>query len=625
MKMRKIINIHESWRAESIELTKTMGTLDPYLLRHTLPKEPGIYLFKDSSGQILYVGKAKDIRKRVLSYFKNLIDLPVKTGIMLRQARSLDYIITATENEAFILESNFIKKNLPRYNVILRDDKQYPLLRLGINDRYPTLTIVRKIKKDGALYFGPFSSAGSVRSTVKIIDRIFRIRKCRSQTLPKRSRPCLNFQLDRCLGPCANDLEPGKYNEMADQVKLFLEGRNRELLSQLNKEMKQASEALDYERAAKIRDQIFAVEKTIERQIVVSPGMYDRDIIGLARRGEVFQLVILFVRKGYLQGSGNYLIRDKGDSPSEIMEAFLKQYYARGIFIPRQILISEPVEDIPFIRSWLSDLAGVGISIQCPARGEKMNLVRMALSNAERLLDGEMQNRSLSLMEDVKKFLRLNKIPRIIECFDISNFQGDMPVGSIVSFLDGLPQKSGYRNYRIRDFNNIDDYGMMSQLVKRRLGHPDLPDLFLIDGGKGHLNAVLKAMADFKCGEIPEVVAIAKADPREKGQVEKLFLPNRKNALILNKDNPVLFLLMRIRDEAHRRAVSYHRKLRTRNLVESSLDLVPGVGKKRKEMLLLHYGDISGVATAKPEELARLAGIGIDLAKKIIAHLTENR
>jgi excinuclease ABC subunit C len=388
--------------------------------------------------------------------------------------------------------------------------------------------------------------------------------------------------------------------------------------------MMRASANLDYEKAAKIRDQIAAVEKTIERQIVVSPKMDDQDVIGLAKKSNIFQLVILFVRKGYLQGSASYLFKDNGDSPSEIMEAFLKQYYVKGIFIPRQILISEPVDDILSITSWLSELAGTKISIKRPVKGEKTDIVRMALSNAEKLLDGEWENRNMSLTESVKFVLKLKKIPRSIECLDISNFQGDMAVGGIAAFLDGLPRKTAYRNYRIKDFDNIDDYGMMSQLVKRRLGHSDLPDLFLIDGGKGHLNAVLNVLDNFNKAEIPEVVAIAKADSRKKESIDKIYLPGRKNPLNLKKDDPVLFLLMRIRDEAHRRAISYHRKLRSKNLTESSLDLISGIGKKKKEMLLLHFGGISGISRANLEDLTRLPGINITLAKKIITHLTDN-
>ena len=585
-------------------------------LRLKLPEGTGVYLFKEHSDQVLYVGKAKDLKKRVLSYFKPLADIPHKTALMMKRAKGLDYILTSTEKEALILESSLIKKFMPRYNVILRDDKQYPCLRLSAKDPYPRLGIVRKIKKDGALYFGPLSHAGSVRSTLKLIDRVFQLRKCKGGGLPKRSRPCLNYQLGRCLGPCTHDIPVSSYSEVVDQVRLFLEGRNMELVKQLKKNMELASDQLDFEKAARIRDQIRAVKNTIERQNVVSPKLEDQDIIGLAQKNGVFLLVILFVRKGYLLGSRDYLFKDKGGSSSEVMESFLKQYYHRESFIPKHILISERIDDLMPIADWISDLAGKRVSIHHPLKGEKLRLVRIAVANAENLYTSRMDLRREDLMDLMVAVLKLKKVPRFIEGLDVSNLHGDMAVGAVVSFMEDLPLKSGYRNYRIKSVEGIDDYGMMSELAYRRLSRGNPPELFVVDGGKGHLFSVKRVVEKFPEWQVPDLVAIAKAD--ERGEPEKIYIPGRKNPLPLKSDHPVVLFLMRIRDEAHRRAINYNRKLRRKSFKESELDRIPGIGLKKKMLLLKYFGGLDKISNAKIEDLAHVPGISNSLAKNIL-------
>ncbi len=355
------------------QTTLAQYDLDPVRLSRTLPKSPGVYCFKDMSGRMIYVGKAKNLKKRVLSYFKPEENLTPKTAMMMKNAGGLDVLITGTEKEAFILESSLIKKNMPRYNVILRDDKQYPCLRLDMNEAYPRLSIVRRIKKDKAIYFGPFSSANAVRSTLRFVERVFKLRKCKGAGLPKRARPCLNHQMGRCLGPCAREVSKAEYDHMVRQVRLFLEGRNLELIGRLKKDMAKSSETLNFEKAASIRDQIKAIEKTVERQHMVSRRMEDQDIVGLAQKGLIFQVVSLFVRKGYVVGSRNYTFRNQEAKPTEIMEAFLKQYYSRERFIPERILISETVEDLDSIAQWLSDSAGRKVAIHEPLKGENGN------------------------------------------------------------------------------------------------------------------------------------------------------------------------------------------------------------------------------------------------------------
>lgn len=589
--------------------------LDPEALRPNLPGGAGVYLFKDASGQVIYVGKAKNLKKRVLSYFRPLTELPYKTALMMKRAEGLDYILTANEKEAFILESNLIKKHLPRYNIILRDDSQYPALRLDIQNPFPRLQIVRKIKKDGAIYFGPYSSANAVRSTLNLINRIFQLRKCKGPSLPSRSRPCLNHQLGRCLGACVYEVSPSSYGEIVDQARLFLEGRNQELVKQLKENMATASDRLQFERAARMRDQIRAVEKVMERQDVVSLKLEDQDVIGLAEKEGLFLLVVLFIRKGYLTGTRDYLFKQKGVLPTEVMEAFLKQYYSREAFIPSRILISEPIDDLLPIKDWISDLAEKSVTIHHPLRGEKRRLTKMAVANAEILFTRRTALQGEDLMEMVKTLLKLKKAPRTIEGLDISNFQGDLAVGAIVSFVDGLPHKSDYRSYKIKNIEGIDDYGMMSEMVSRRLSGDCPPDLFLVDGGKGHLQAVKKVVDRFSGLAVPDVAAIAKGE--EGKSTDKIYIPGRKNALSLRQDHPLLLLFMRIRDEAHRRAITHHRKRRGKGLTESPLDDIPGVGPKRKQLLLKYFGDINSISKASLDDILLIPGISLSLAKDI--------
>lgn len=602
----------ESGEKQINESLEEKLSLDPDFLRAHAPEGPGIYIFRDGSGRPIYVGKAKNLKKRVLSYFKASGDMPHKTQVMMSRATSLEFILTTTDKEAFILESNLIKKHLPRYNIILRDDKQYPWLRLDPNEPYPSLCIVRKARKDGARYFGPFSSALSVRSTVKLIDRIFHLRKCRDRVLPKRSRPCLNYQLERCLGPCATEVPGEKYKEIVDQVTLFLEGRSRDLIKALRKSMEAASENLDFERAAKIRDQINAVERTVERQSVVSPKMEDQDVIGLAHSKARYQIVVLSIRKGHLSGSREYAFRNEEGSTSEVMEAFVKQYYPREAFIPKVVLLSDPIEDQHGIEGWVSELAGKRVFMECPSRGEKARLIKMAVANAESLLKSRAEPDLVSLTKEV---LKLKKLPRTMEAVDISNISGDMAVGAVVSFVDGQPHRAGYRNYKIKTVEGIDDYGMMAELISRRLSTDPAPDLIVVDGGKGHLMAVRKVVDSLHADDPPDLAAIAKANQGE--EADKVFIPGRKNPVPLRKDHPVLHLLMRIRDEVHRRAISYHRKLRKKDLTASALDRIPGIGPKKKQALLNYFISLDAVAGATVEELQKVPGIPPRLAERI--------
>jgi excinuclease ABC subunit C len=590
-----------------------------------LPQTPGVYIFKDTSDHVIYVGKAKHIRKRVQSYFRAVDGMPRKTALMMKKARSLDWILTDSENEAFILESTLIKKYLPRYNIILRDDKRYPCLRLDMKETYPRLQIVRRIKKDGALYFGPFSSAHSVRSTLRVIDRIFQLRKCKDGRLPNRTRPCLDFQMGRCLGPCTEEVSPAVYQNVIQQVRLFLEGRNRELLEKLEKEMQGAAEVLDFERAARIRDQIRAIEHTVERQNVVSSHLDDKDVIGVAEEKTMVRIALLFVRQGYLTGSRHYMFRDQAGRPAEVIEEFIKQYYSEGVFVPREILISTSVEDLSGIGAWLSSLSGRKVHIHRPARGEKLRMIRMAEANAESGFAGDSALSGSELMEKLAFRLKLRQPPKTVEGFDISTLSGDLAVGTLVTFVDGQAARSGYRNYRIRRVQGIDDYGMMAEMVSRRIARGDLPNLFVVDGGKGHLNTVQKILESAEGEEKPAVVAIAKPDETRGENRDKIFVPGRKNAILLETNDPVLLFLMRVRDEVHRRAISYHRTLRKKAFTLSDLDSIPGIGKSRKRQLLMHFKSMDAIARAGPDGLAAVPGISPRLAAEIIGFFEERK
>ncbi|MFW6147673.1 MAG: excinuclease ABC subunit UvrC [Thermodesulfobacteriota bacterium] len=574
-----------------------------------IPQKPGIYLFKDKTGKALYIGKAKDLKKRVSSYFGTRKDLPYKSWIILKHAHSLDHIITATEKEAFILEGNLIKKHRPRYNVKIKDDSNYPMLKMDINNPYPRLSIVRRMKNDGALYYGPFPSSSAVRSTLRLIGTLFPFRKCRTKEIPKRSRPCLNFQLGRCLAPCCNDVSPAEYQEIVDQVRLFLEGRNRELLSRLKGIMKQASSELNFEKAAKIRDQISAVEKTVERQMVVSAGMKDQDVIGLHLKGREAAVVVLMVRGGYMVGTKHFAIQCELEDPQEALESFLKQYYRHRAFVPSEILLSTSIGDMRLIAEWMREMAGKKVSLLVPMRGDKKKLVDMAMVNAEHIMQERQQREQLGVLENAKSVLKLTYVPYHIEGVDISNLAGEYPVASIVSFANGVPQRSGYRNYRIKEVQGIDDYAMIAETVMRRLKREDPPDLLVIDGGKGHLSAAQRAIDGLCLQKAPDVVAIAKADKGTVGAADKIYIANRKNPLKLPGNHAVLLFLMRLRDETHRRAIGYHRAMRRKRFMESELDRIRGVGPKRKRALLQYFGGIQPIAQAPLEEIKQVPGI----------------
>jgi excinuclease ABC subunit C len=597
----------------------------------TLPSSCGVYLMKDAKGNILYVGKGKDLRKRVLSYFRDKEHQSPKTRVLISKISDLGFILTGSEKEALILESNLIKRHRPRYNVILRDDKRYLVLRLDPKEEYPRLSLVRRFRQDGALYFGPYASANAVRQTLKVLHGMFPLRQCSGTKFRQRARPCLNHQMGRCLGLCVGAISPEEYGPVVEQAVLFLKGRTQDLQKRLRQEMEQAAGRLEFEKAAMYRDRLKAVEKTLEKQLMVSARFRDQDVVGTHEAGENLGLAVLFVRGGRMVGSRGFVFKKPQSSFSEVVRAFILQYYEQGKSIPEEILISEPLLEQELLAEWLTDLKGKRVGVRLPKRGEGRQLLAMAAHNAANYLMSEMTRATdpIPALDRLRQRLGLESIPHRVECVDISNFRGKFPVGSLVVFRDGEPDKSAYRRYRIKTVHRIDDTAMMAEVLSRRFTdvrkEQVLPDLLVVDGGKAQLNQALAVLKELELADLVPVVALAKK-PRTSTQAEanatdRLYLPGRKNPLELKKDPPLLFLLGRLRDEAHRFAISYYQKRHRKQTLQSRLDEIRGIGPKRRRDLIRYFGSVKRLAEAQVEEISQVPGINYKLADSICTAL----
>ncbi|MGD8685618.1 MAG: excinuclease ABC subunit UvrC, partial [Syntrophobacterales bacterium] len=543
----------------------------------------------------------------------------------------LEFILTGSEKEALILESNLIKRHRPRYNVILRDDKRYLVLRLDPKEEYPRLSLVRRIRQDGAHYFGPYASANAVRQTLKVLHGMFPLRQCSGTKFRQRPRPCLNHQMGRCLGLCVGAISPEEYGPVVEQAVLFLKGRTQDLQEKLRQEMERAAERLEFEKAAMYRDRLNAVKKTLEKQLMVSARFRDQDVVGTHEGGGNLGLAVLFVRGGRLVGSRCFVFKKPHSSSSEVMRAFILQYYDQGKQIPEEILISEPLLEQELLAEWLSDIKGKQVGVRQAKRGEGRQLLAMAAHNAANYLRSEMTRATdpIPALDRLRQLLGLESIPHRLECIDISNFQGKFPVGSLVVFRDGEPDKSAYRRYRIKTVDRIDDTAMMAEVLNRRFTdvrrEEALPDLLVVDGGKAQLNQALAVLRELELADLVPVVALAKK-PKTSTQAEangtdRLYLPGRKNPLELKKDPPMLFLLSRLRDEAHRFAISYYQKRHRKQTLHSRLDEIRGIGPKRRRDLILHFGSVKRLAEARVEEISQVPGISHKLAQSIYTAL----
>jgi len=590
--------------------------------------EPGVYLMKDASGTVIYIGKARNLKKRLSSYFKTSGHLDLKAGILVKKIDDIETIITETEKEALILESNLIKKHKPRYNVILKDDKRYPSLRIDLNEKYPNFSIVRKMGVDDAKYFGPFASAHAVRETLRTINKTFKLRKCKAKDFKTRTRPCLHCQMEGCLAPCCLDVDPVVYHEQVGEAVMFLKGRTPDLLRKVKRQMEDAAGVQEFEKAARLRDKIFSLERTIEKQIAVSTDFKDRDVFALARSPEFSVITVLAVRNGFLTGTRHYNFSETISTEEEMLAAFIRQYYDRHPFVPDELLTSLELEDTGLIEEWLRDIKKEKTHIFYPQRGEKARLVNLAVHNAENELKNILASHSaeMNLLLRLQKKLKMTKLPARIECFDNSNISGIEPVAAMVVFENARDQKNLYRKYRIKTVSEQDDYAYMDEVLKRRFGKGDdskpYPDLLMVDGGKGQLNIATAVIRGLGLEEKFEVVGIAKKDEKKGEKQDKIFKPGRANPLSFGREGDLLLFLQRIRDEAHRFAISFHRRRRTKKSLQSALDTIAGVGPKRKATLLKHFQTLKNIRAADLDEISSLPGFNRRTAESVLKALS---
>ena len=583
-----------------------------------LPTNPGVYLMKNEQAKIIYVGKAINLKNRVKSYFQSSKNHSPKVKSMVEKICDFEYIITANEIEALILECNLIKKYRPKYNISLRDDKTYPYIKVTLNEDYPTVSITRKILKDGAKYFGPYTSAGAVHEVLNLLKKLFQIRSCRQMNT---KRPCLEFHIKRCLAPCTGRVAKSEYREMIKSLCLFLEGRNEVVLKELTSRMQIAAENFQFELAAKLRDQVLAIEKISAKQNIII-GSSDQDIIGLARKADEACIQIFFIRSGKMIGRDHFLLNGTEDeTDSALLNAFLEQYYNKATFIPKEIILPAEIENEEILSAWLSQKKNAKVSFGLPQRGVKKEMVLMANDNAVVVLEEQMIKNSAGLeqtvgaMKDLGRYLRMEKELKRIECFDISHIQGSETVASMVVFSNGAPDKQEYRRYKLKSVEGKpDDFKSMQEVVGRRYRQSDgiMPDLIIIDGGKGQLNSALEIIRALGHYQIP-VVGLAK-------QFEYVFLEGQSEPVILPPNSKALYLIQRIRDEAHRFAITYHRKLRHKRNLVSVLDHIEGIGPTRRKALWDAFGSIAEIKKAKITDLTAVPGISENIANNIVKY-----
>ncbi len=595
----------------------------------TFPEKPGVYLFRGSRGEVLYVGKAVSLRNRVRSYFTGAQTNKVQA--LVRRAADIEFIVTGSEIEALILESNLIKEHRPRYNVLLKDDKSYPYIKVTVQEEYPRVFLTRTQPRDGSRYFGPYPGVGAVHDTLRLLQKLFPLRTCRQSRFRNR-RPCLNFHIGRCLGPCTGEVDREQYAAMVREVLLFLEGRHADLVRALTRKMEQAAAELRFERAAELRDQLQAIEQVSAKQNIVSQRLEDQDVIALARDGNRGRAVVLEIRGGKLLGQQSLALNGIADrTDAEVLAAFVKQYYREAGFIPPEVLLAESLGDEQeLIAEWLTMRRGARVYVRVPKRGRKRELVRMAEKNAA-LAQEQMQfeRNAEDALAELAALLGMDEPPARLEAFDISNIQGAQTVGAMVVFLDGRPAPAEYRRFKVKTVEGPNDFAAMEEVVTRRFKRAleeqalissgtlsskeakfhRLPDLVLIDGGKGQLGVAHQAMQNLGFGDIP-VYGLAKED-------ELVFAPDRSEPLPIPRDSQAGYLLQRLRDEAHRFAVTYHRQSRTKEGLKSLLDEIEGIGPRRRRALLTAYPSLDALRAATVEELAAVPSMNRKAAQAV--------
>ena len=616
-----------------------------YRLRAT-PRKPGVYFMRDDSGEVLYVGKATSLRNRLSSYFSSRANLVPKIRRMVERVADFEFIVTESEQEALILECNLIKEHKPPYNARLKDDKSYPFIKIDTSENFPLVYITRNVTDDGSRYFGPFASAGSVRRTLSLLKKLFPYRSCTKTITGNDPRACLDFFIHRCVGPCIGAVDKEEYQEIIDQVILFLEGKTDRVVKGIKTRMDEAAEELEFERAAVLRDQLVAIEKVNEGQKVLHLTSENVDVIATSPGAREAWVEVFFIRQGKLIGRDHFIMNGtQDDTPGQIMTAFVKQFYDVTPYVPPRILVQHPVDEVQAIESWLKEKRQGAVHIHVPKRGEKLRLVQMVAENAKQGQEQLKVRQTIELantdaaMAELQEALSLPNEPRRIECYDISNIQGTNSVGSMVVFEDGKPKTSHYRRFKIKSVEGVDDYSMMREVLTRRFRRLDkskdqqsengssngsaessnaqtwgiLPDLVLIDGGKGHLGAALQVFLELGINDIP-LASLAKEN-------EELFVPHMPEAIVLPRNSQGLFLVQRARDEAHRFAITFHRERRSKKSIASSIDLVPGIGPKRRRMLLRRFGSVKVLREAELDDIAAVPGMTLKLARSVKEYL----
>lgn len=601
-----------------------------------LPDKPGVYIMRDANRRVIYVGKAVMLKNRVRSYFHDSADLSPKTERLVAEVADLEWIVTESELEALILECELIKRYRPRYNVRLKDDKRYPYIKVTLNEDFPRIFLVRTMARDGARYFGPFTSSQAVYQSLELLRRLFPYRTCDREITGQDRRPCLYYHIKRCLGPCIGAADRETYRRVIEQACLFLEGKQEQIIADLQRQMQEAAKALRFEEAALLRDQIAAITQIIERQRIVSGHLEDHDFIAFAREDGQACVQIFFVRGGKLIGREYFVLTGtQGEENSEVMTSFIKQFYDEAAQIPPEILVQTDLDELAVIEQWLRQKRGTRVTIKVPKRGEKREIMNLAVENAVVTLNrlrAEWEadtNKHTEALAELQEALGLSAPPARIECYDISTIQGTHTTGSMVVFTKGVPSKQDYRRFRIKRVTGTDDFASMQEVLRRRFERalqrgeeaPQerenrwalLPDLLIVDGGKGQLSAAREVMEALGVGHIP-TIGLAKRE-------EEVFIPDRPAPILLPRDSQALYLLQRIRDEAHRFAVSYHRQVREKAGTRSLLDEIPGIGPKRRRALLQRFGSLEGIRQATVEELASVEGMTRKAAETLREYL----
>ncbi|NUQ36921.1 MAG: excinuclease ABC subunit UvrC [Caldilineales bacterium] len=603
----------------------------------TLPTQPGCYLMRNAQGQVIYVGKAVQLRSRVRSYFQDQKQHTAKTRRQVAETVDVEWVVTDTELEALILENELIKRYRPQFNIRLKDDKQYPYIKVHWREDFPKISVVRTMLPDGARYYGPFTSGYAVRQTLEALRRVFPYLDCNREITGQDARPCLYFHIKRCVGPCIGAASRAEYRQVIDGLCQFLEGKTEEALAELNRRMLLAAERMQFERAAMYRDQIRAAERIVERQKVVSGKQEDEDVIAFATDQGNACVQVFFIRHGRLIGRESFLLEGMGeDENGELLASFLKQFYDEAAFLPPNILLPKQVEEHAIIEQWLQGKRGAKVTLRIPKRGPKKALVAMATENAASALaamQAEWQadaHRHTEAVANLQAALELSTPPARIECFDISTLQGTNTVGSMVVFVRGAPRKGDYRRFKVQGVTQTgqpDDYASLREVLRRRFRRAVetpaegpgqrqdpvwriLPDLLIVDGGKGQLGVASEVLRELGLFEVVPVVGLAK-------QEEVLFRPGQTAPVRLPPSSPEMYLVQRVRDEAHRFAVSYQRTLRGKAMTQSRLEEVPGVGMKRRQALIKHFGSIDAIRNASPAEIAAVPGMTRQVAERI--------